>query len=280
MLASGRDLLQRAVDSGRAVGSFNTYNLEITQAILRAAEAKQAPVFLAVGRGALDSAGFEPLTRGMLAAAEAASVPVAVHLDHSPDVDTIARCVVAGYTSVMVDGSHFAFGQNVDLTRRAVEAARGVPVEAELGAMAGSEDRSADHEAGIPMTDPAQAAEFAAATGVDSLAIAIGNAHGFYTGEPHLDFERLEDLARAVSVPLVLHGASGISDGDIEHCIQLGVRKINVNTEIRQALFGSLQHFLTRGVPGYDVTRLFGSAIEAMQAVVEEKIALFAGTRA
>lgn len=279
-LAPGKQLLAQAVATGRAVGSFNTYNLEITSAILRAAEAQGQPVFLAVGRGALDYAGFEPLSRAVLAAAEAASVPVAVHLDHSPDIETIARCLGAGYTSIMVDGSGLPFAENVALTRRAVEAARPVTVEAELGAIAGSEDRSGGAEAGsIPMTDPHQAAEFVAATGVDSLAVAIGNAHGFYSGEPRLDFDRLSELARRVEVPLVLHGASGIADADIERCIRLGVRKINVNTEIRYALFQSLEEALRGGVPGYDVTRLFGTAITAMQTVVEEKIALFAGTR-
>jgi ketose-bisphosphate aldolase len=279
MLVPGSELLAHAVKDGRAVGSFNTYNIEITAAILRAAEAQRAPVFLAVGRGALDHAGFEPLSRAVLAAAEAASVPVAVHLDHSPDVETITRCVAAGYTSVMIDASHLEFAGNIAVTQRAVAAARPVTVEAELGAIGGAEDRSGSHDAAIPMTAPEQAAEFVAATGVNSLAIAIGNAHGFYSGEPHLDFDRVAALASSVPVPLVLHGASGISDADIERCIRLGVRKINVNTEIRYALFQSLQDSLQRGVPGYDVTRLFNAAIAAMQATVEEKIALFAGTR-
>ena len=279
MLVPGSDLLAHAVSTGRAVGSFNTYNLEITSAILCAAEAQNAPVFLAIGRGALDYAGFEPLSRATLAAAQAASVPVAVHLDHSPDVETISRCVAAGYTSVMIDASQLEFAGNIAVTQRAVAAARPVTIEAELGAIGGTEDRSGAHDAAIPMTAPEQAAEFVTATGVDSLAIAIGNAHGFYSGEPHLDFDRLDALARSVSVPLVLHGASGIADADIERCIRLGVRKINVNTEIRHTLFESLQASLQRGGPGYDVTRLFGAAIEAMQATVEEKIALFAGTR-
>jgi ketose-bisphosphate aldolase len=281
MLVPGKQLLAHAVATGRAAGSFNTYNLEITSAILRAAEAQGQGVFLAVGRGALDYAGFEPLSRAVLAAAEAASVPVAVHLDHSPDVDTIRRCVEAGFTSIMVDGSMRPFAENVALTRRAVEEAHPVTIEAELGGIAGAEDRSEGTGAAtIPMTDPDQAAEFQAATGVDSLAVAIGNTHGLYAGEPHLDFVRLGEIARRVDVPLVLHGASGIPDTDIERCIRLGVRKVNVNTEIRATLFESLRGSLDRGVSGYDVTRLFGDAMAAMQATVEEKIALFAGTDA
>jgi fructose-bisphosphate aldolase class II len=275
MLVSGRELLQRAVVERRAVGSFNTYNLEITRAILRAAEARNAPVFLAIGTGAFDYAGFEVLAAASLAAAHEAAVPVAVHLDHSPDVETVRRCVEAGLTSVMIDGSRLPLDENMALTRRAVEAAMGVCVEAELGGIAGAEDSSGTHEQGIPMTDPGDAARFLAETGVDSLAIAIGNAHGFYSGEPHLDFDRLRALEAAVPAPLVLHGASGISDTDLRRCVDLGVRKVNVNTEIRYALFQSLQASISRGVPGYDVTKLFGAAIEAMQQAVEEKLAVF-----
>jgi fructose-bisphosphate aldolase class II len=277
MLVSGKSLLDEAVTRNCAIGSFNTYNLEITRAILRAAEARKAPVFLAVGSGALDYGGFAPLTRAVLAAAQDAAVPVAVHLDHSPDVATVARCVAAGFTSIMIDGSHLPFAGNVALTRSAIQAAPGLAVEAELGGVAGDEDRSGDQATGIPMTDPEQAARFVAETGVHSLAIAIGNAHGFYNGEPHLDFDRLKALAAVVTVPLVLHGASGIPDDDIRHCVQLGIRKINVNTEIRYTLFQSLEASLQQGVKGYDVTKLFGAAIEAMQQTVEEKIALFAG---
>lgn len=277
MLVSGRELLAEAVAKRCAIGSFNTYNLEITRAILRAAEAQRAPVFLAVGKGALNQAGFAPLSQAMLMAAEEAAVPVAVHLDHSPDTATIRRCIGLGYTSVMIDGSQLPFSENVGLTREAVQAAGGATVEAELGGVAGAEDRSGDQATAIPMTDPDEAARFVEATGVDSLAIAIGNAHGLYTGEPHLDFDRLAALTKNVSVPLVLHGASGISDADLRRCISLGVRKINVNTEIRVALFESLQASLQRGVDGYDVTRLFGAAVEAMQRTVVEKLAVFSG---
>jgi ketose-bisphosphate aldolase len=277
MILPGRELLARAVAQGRAIGAFNTYNLEITRAILRAAEARGQPVFLAAGPGALDAAGFEPLTRAMLAAAQAASVPVAVHLDHSPDLGTIERCVAAGYSSVMVDGSRLPFEENVSLSRDAARLAAGVTVEAELGGVAGDEDRSGDQATSIPMTDPAQASEFVRETGVDSLAVAIGNAHGIYSGEPRLDFERLAELARRVPVPLVLHGASGISDDALNRCIELGIRKINVNTEVRVALFEALAEALQAGVKGYDLTRLFGAAVEAMQRVVEDKLRVFAG---
>jgi fructose-bisphosphate aldolase class II len=275
MLVPGRELLQQAVASGRAAGSFNTYGIESTRAILRAAESLQAPVFLAAGKGALDAAGFEALSAAMLAAAAASTVPVAVHLDHSPDVATLGRCLDAGYTSVMIDGSSKPFDANVGLTADAVRAADGATVEAELGGIAGEEDRSSGHETAIPMTDPEEAARFVAATGVDSLAIAIGNAHGLYSGDPHLDFERLAALSQAVNVPLVLHGASGISDADLRRCVDLGVRKINVNTELRVALFESLETSLQAGIKGYDVVKLNEASVAAMAAVVVEKLRVF-----
>jgi fructose-bisphosphate aldolase class II len=276
MLVPGRDLLAHAVATQRAVGSFNTYNLETTRAILSAAEALDQPVFLAAGRGALDYAGFELLSQAMLTAARQAKVAVAVHLDHSPDLSTISRCLDAGYTSVMIDGSALPFDDNLALTRDAAGLARGACIEAELGGIAGNEDSSGPASTAIPMTDPDQASRFVQETGVDSLAIAIGNAHGLYSGEPRLDFDRLERLAQRVPVPLVLHGASGISDSDLRRCTRAGIRKINVNTEIRVALFQSLASSLQRGVEGYDLTRLLGAAVEAMERVVEEKLAVFA----
>ncbi|MDA0204764.1 MAG: class II fructose-bisphosphate aldolase family protein [Acidobacteria bacterium] len=278
MLVSGQTLLDEAVRGGYAIGSFNTYNLEITRAILAAAEARRSAVFLAVGSGALDYGGFAPLTQLVLAAAREATVPVAVHLDHSPTVADCERCLSEGFTSLMIDGSNLPFDENVALTWQTVKRAGEIPVEGELGGVGGDEDSSGAQETAIPMTDPAQARAFVEQTGVASLAIAIGNAHGIYKGEPKLDFDRLAALRDAVPAPLVLHGASGLSDDDLRRAISLGVRKINVNTEIRQTLFGSLDRSLEQGVKGYDVTRLFGVAMEAMQRTVEEKIEVFSGS--
>ena len=277
MLVPGRELLAHAVETGRAAGSFNTYNLEITAAILRAAEARRQGVFLAIGRGAFLNTGFGPLVQGCLQAAREAAVPVAVHLDHGTNTALVEQCMRAGFTSIMIDGSSMPLADNVTLTREAVRVANGVTVEAEIGGIGGHEDSSGANTSRIPMTDPQQAATLVAQTGIESLAIAIGNAHGVYSGEPHLDFDRLAAIAAAVPVPLVLHGASGIPDADIERCIELGVRKINVNTEIRQALFASLGDALMAADTSYDVTRLWATAIDAMQRVVEEKITLFAG---
>lgn len=275
MLVSGQTLLDEAARGGYAVGSFNTYNLEITKAIIAAAEARKRGIFLSLGAGALDYGGFAPLSQLVLAAARDAAVPVAVHLDHSPNVATCERCLGVGYTSLMIDGSHLPLEGNIALTRQAVELAGDIPVEGELGGVGGNEDESGDQETTIPMTDPAQAQAFVEQSGVASLAVAIGNAHGVYKGEPKLDFARLEALRDAVSVPLVLHGASGLSDDDLRRAISLGVRKINVNTETRQALFHSLTQSMQAPPKGFDVTKLFGAAMKEMQQAVEDKLAVF-----
>jgi fructose-bisphosphate aldolase class II len=275
MLVPGREVLAEAVRRRSAAGCFSTYNLEITRAIVAAAEAAGAPVLIAIGPGALEAAGFEALTAAMLAAADRASVPVAVHLDHARDLGLIATCVKAGFTSVMVDGSSRDLEGNIALTQDAIAVGRGATIEAELGGIAGHEDVSRGPATDVPMTDPEQAARFVAETGIESLAVAIGNAHGLYAGEPRLDFARLEALRDAVSVPLVLHGASGIADTDIRRCIELGVRKVNVNTEIRAALFEAYAAGLPAARPSLDLIRLNAGAVSAMQKVVEDKLRLF-----
>ncbi len=275
MLVPGLQLLEEAGRRGRAVGAFNTYNLEITRAIISAAEQERAPIMLAAGQGALEFAGFDALSQLMLGEAERASVPVAVHLDHGPDLAYVGRALEAGYTSVMIDGSGLPLQENIALTRQAADMAQGVAVEGELGGVAGSEDRGASHETAIPMTDPAQARRFMDESGAGALAVAIGNAHGLYKGTPRLDLERLAAIREAVDSPLVLHGASGLGDADLAACIDLGVRKINVNTEIRVALFRALPSASEAAAGGYDVTRAFGGAISAMRDVVASKIRLF-----
>ena len=278
MLVSMAELLAPAQREGYAVGAFNTYNLEITRAILAAAEAQAAPVIVQVGSSALRYAGREALTALVLAEARRSPVPVAVHLDHSARLDEIGWCVEQGFTSMMIDGSALPLADNIALTRQAVALARphGVTVEAELGSIVGEEDRAAEREA-VGLTDPAQAERFVQATAVDALAVAVGNVHGFYKGEPKLDTGRLDEIHRRVAVPLVLHGASGLPDAAIWRSIQGGVCKFNVNTELRVALFTALAEALPRVQAQYDVPGLFTPAMRAVQAVVEDKIRLFGG---
>jgi ketose-bisphosphate aldolase len=271
MLAAGTDLLAR---DGSAVAAITTYTLESTRAIVLAAERLGRPVILQAGAGSFGAVGREPHVAAALAAARAASVPVGVHLDHCRSVEEIEACVALGYSSVMIDGSHEDFEANVAVTRRVVELAHaaGVWVEAELGALAGDEDASStdDHEAGA-MTDPAQAAEFVERTGVDALAVAIGNVHGYTPKPVRLDLERLAEIAAATPVPLVLHGASGLPDEDLLGAVALGVVKVNINAELRRAHIGVLGTDV-----GDDVRKLQGLAIEAMATVAAKKIELLA----
>jgi ketose-bisphosphate aldolase len=269
MLATGTGVLQR----GRAVAAITTYTLESTAAIVAAAERLRLPVLLSAGVSSYGAVGREPLAAAALAAAHAAAVPVGVHLDHCRDPDVIDACIALGYSSVMIDGSHLPLEENVALTRPVVQRAHaaGVWVEAELGALAGDEDASGTAEAGA-MTDPEQAAEFAMRTGVDALAVAVGNVHG-YTPEPvRLDLERLAAIDAACPAPLVLHGASGLPDEDLLGAIDAGVVKVNVNAELRRAHLGALAAGLD--AVGDDVRALQALAIEAMTAVAVEKIAL------
>lgn len=278
MLVSGRELLAWAVANQCAVASFNTYNLETTRAFIQAAETAQKPIFLALGSGALAYGDFATLVALSKAAAETAKVAVALHIDHGESPAVIQRCFQAGFTSFMFDGSNLSLEDNIRLTREAKASVGAYPLEAELGDVGGDEDESGAQASDIPMTDPQEAARLAEETGVDSLAIAIGNAHGLYKGKPKLDFTRLEQIDRAVTIPLVLHGASGIPDEDIATAITHGVRKINVNTEIRGRFFATLQQQLPETSRSLNLIGLMSPAIEAMAQAAQEKIALFASS--
>ncbi len=277
MLVSSQELLLDAQKNGYAVGAFNTNNLEITHAIFQAAEALDAPILVQLSSGALKYAGIDFLPQIVRTHAQRSSIPAAIHLDHGPDFETVMRCLCYGFTSIMRDASKLPFDENVAEIRRVVEAAHavGVPVEAELGRLVGVEDHVVVSEREAAMTDPDQAADFVQATGCDFLAVAIGNAHGFYKGEPKLDFDRLQAIRDKVDVPLVLHGASGIPDHQIRTAIDLGICKINIDTEIRHAFAETVRKFQAENPDQIDPRKILGPAIEAMQAVVDRKITLF-----
>jgi ketose-bisphosphate aldolase len=277
MLADGTSMLRDLRRTGRAVAAITTYTLESTRAIVSAAEQAGQPVILQAGSSSYRAVGREVLAAACLAAARAASVPVGVHLDHSTDREEISACLGLGYTSVMVDGSYLPFEQNVSLTRAVVEEAHacGTWVEGELGALAGNEDSSSGATPG-EMTDPDLAAEFVARTGVDALAVAVGNVHGFTDAPVRLDLELLGRIARVVGAPLVLHGASGLPDREVAEAVALGVVKVNVNAELRRAYVEALR----AGLPasGDDVRALQRRAVAAMSAAVLDKIALLTGS--
>jgi len=270
----GTATLATAYGQGWAIGAFSTYTLEITQAICRAAQEIGAPVIIQAGASAFSHAGMAELAAQAVLAADRAGVPVGVHLDHSRDLAQITACLEAGYTSVMVDGSHLPFEDNVALTHEtvALAAAHGAWVEGELGAIPGDEDVSLSITAG-ELTDPARAEEFAARTGVDALAVAVGNVHGTAAGPTPLDLDRLKAIRAVVPVPLVLHGASGLPLSELQAACTLGVAKINVNTELRVAFLAALADALPEVTPGADVARALARARSAVQDAVRAKIA-------
>ncbi|MFG2022640.1 class II fructose-bisphosphate aldolase [Streptomyces sp. NPDC048825] len=271
MLLTGTEGLKALTDAyavGYALPGFVAYNLETVQGIVAAAEAAPGrPVLIQAGSSPFRHAGREPLMRLALDAAAHSTARLGVHLDHSRDLDEITGCLQAGYTSVMVDGSHLPFAENIKLTKEAVHRARdhGAWVEAELGALPGDEDVSTNADASsTAMTDPAQAAEFVAETGIDALAVAVGNVHGFTTHEVHLDLARLSALHTAVPVPLVLHGASGLPTAELHGALTRGVAKVNVNAELRRAYLEAMSAQLPSALPGSDVVSLWAAGRDAV----------------
>lgn len=274
MLASTRELLEKAQKKGYAIGAFNIYNLEGVQAVVDAAESLQSPAMLQLHPSALGY-GKSPLVALCLEAARASKMPIAVHLDHSTSAEDIQMALSAGISSIMADGSPLPYAENLAFTREMTQVAhaQGAAVEAEIGRISGTEDGLTIAEKEAKMTDPNQAAEFVQATQVDALAVTIGNVHGKYQGEPKLDFERLEAIRQTVAVPLVLHGASGLPEAMIEQSIQLGVCKFNVNTEVREAYLDVIKSSNSLSSP--DLLKLMQKSVTAMQAVVAQKLQLF-----
>lgn len=271
------ELLNRAMAEGYAVGAFNTNNLEITLSIVEAAAQERSPLILAVSPGAMKYAGVAYLAAIARVASESTDVPMSLHLDHGTNLEEVKAALDHGFSSVMIDGSKLPFEENVALTRQAVELARaaGASTEAELGRLVGVEDQISVSEREASMTDPDQAAEFVERTGIDSLAVSIGNAHGWYKGEPKLDFNRLRAIRAKVSIPLVLHGASGIPDDMIREACAIGVDKINIDTEVRDAFRQAVARFVNENPEQIDPRKILSPAREAMREVVARKMRLF-----
>ena len=269
------DILKKAQSEGYAVGGFNINNLEALQAIMEAAEEEKSPVIIQLSEGAIRYIGMEYATALVKEAGKKATVPVALHLDHGSSFESIVKCIRHGFSSVMIDGSKLPYDENVALVKKVVEAAKsvGLSVEAELGKIGGTEDDHTVKEA--VMTNPDEAKDFADKTNVDALAVAIGTAHGVYKGKPELDFERLEAIEGKVDIPLVLHGASGVYDEDIQKAISLGICKINVNTAFQQAFSAKNREILVEDKEIYDPRKILGPAKDAMKEKVIEKIRLF-----
>ncbi|GIM46746.1 fructose-bisphosphate aldolase [Collibacillus ludicampi] len=275
--ASFKEVLTDGLKNGYAVGQFNVNNLEFLQAIVEVAEEERSPVILGVSEGAMKYMGLEYTVTMAKAAAEKASVPVILHLDHGSSYQVVLKCIRAGFSSIMIDASHYPLEENIAKTKQVVDACHvlGIDVEGELGRIGGTEDDLTVDEREASLAIPEEAQRLVQETGIDALAPAIGSAHGPYKGKPELDFDRLAKIRDLTGVPLVLHGGSGIPDEDIRKAISLGVSKINVNTENQIAFTAKVREILNNNAKVYDPRKILGPAREAIKEVVREKIRLF-----
>ena len=251
-LVKMKQLLLQAQKENRGCGAFSVGNMEMVKGAIRAAEELNTPIILQIAEVRLKHSPLHLMGPMMVQAAKEAKVDVAVHLDHGLTMPVVEKALELGFTSVMLDASTLPFEENMERVKQVVRLAAGygATVEAELGLVGGSEDGSTDH--GIRCTDPEDAAVYARETGIDALAVAIGNAHGNYPVAPHLAFDVLEEIHQRVDIPLVLHGGSGITDRDFQRAISLGIRKVNIAT----ASFNSLtahakDYFQSEGKPDF-----------------------------
>ena len=273
MLMNMESLLQTARKHHFAVGAFNVENMEMVMAVIEAAEEMNAPVIMQTTPSTVKYAGLDYYLANVKAAAERADIPVALHLDHGSSYGLAMQALRTGYTSIMIDGSHEGFEDNVVLTKAVVDACRpsGIPVEAELGKVGGKED-DLDGGDGDGYTDPNQAKEFVERTGASSLAVAIGTAHGLYKGEPKLEQERLSNIRQVVSVPLVLHGASGVPDEAVREAIRRGICKVNYATELRIAYSNGIKEVLKTDPDIIDPKKYGAIGKKYVKTFVMEKI--------
>ena len=269
-LVTSEKMLLDAKKDGYAVGAFNVENMEMVKAVIAAAEELNAPVMLQTTPSTVKYGTLETFAGIVKAEAAKTKIPVCLHLDHGNSFELAVQAMKAGYTSVMIDGSHEDFENNIAVTKKVVDVANafGIPVEAELGKVGGKED---DLEADVDTnTDPQEAKEFVERTGVSSLAVAIGTAHGFYVGTPVLDKPRVSAIKEVVDVPLVLHGAAGLSEEDVRECVERGMSKVNFATELRVAYTDAVKKLLEEKPETFDPKKL---GVVAMEAVKEQVIA-------
>lgn len=273
-LVTSKEMLLDAQKGNYAVGAFNAENMEMVKAIIQAAEELKAPVMIQTTPSTVKYGTLETFFGIVSAEAAKATVPVCLHLDHGSSFELAMQAIKAGYTSVMIDGSHEDFEGNVAISKKVADVANAlnIPVEAELGKVGGKED---DLEADADTnTDPQEAKEFVERTGITSLAVAIGTAHGFYAGTPVLDKERVSEIRKVVDVPLVLHGASGLSEEDVRECVERGMCKVNFATELRVAYTDAVKKLLEEKPETYDPKKLGVVGIEAVKEVVKSRMVM------
>ncbi|MBN2412006.1 class II fructose-1,6-bisphosphate aldolase [candidate division KSB1 bacterium] len=295
---STKPLFEKAYGKGYAVGAFNVNNMEIIQGIVEAAEEEKAPLILQISKGARKYARHEYLMKLIDAALEISDLPIAIHLDHGDSFELCKSCIDGGFTSVMIDGSHLPFEENIALVKKVVDYAhpRGIPVEAELGRLAGIEEHVSVSDRDAIYTNPKEAKEFVERSGCDSLAVAIGTSHGAYKfkSEPKLDFERLKQIEEALpGFPLVLHGAStvlpefvelcnkyggqlpgakGVPEEMIKQAVQGAVCKVNIDTDLRLAMTASIRKEFAENPANFDPRHYLGPARQALKDMVKHKL--------
>jgi len=276
-LVTSKELLEKAMREKYAVGAFNANNIEMVQAIVEAAEEENAPVILQASQGAIKYAGLENIAAIVKNAAAMAKVPIALHLDHGTDYEQNVKCFRMGFTSLMFDGSKLPYEKNVAITRKIVEMghAVGVPVEGEIGKIAGTEDHITVSEVEANMTEPEEALRFVKDTGVDSLAVAVGSVHRMKKKEAKLDHERIRGIAKLVKIPLVLHGSSGVMDDEMKRGIQEGLCKINVATQLNMAFVEGMRKALNEKPEEVDPRKILEVSKELLKKVVKDRIRVF-----
>lgn len=287
MLTHIKELIHDAIARDYAVGAFNVENVETTLAVVRAAVQEKSPVILQVSENTIAYAGLKVITSIVehVARDEAGAIPVALHLDHGKSFRSVAACVQAGFSSIMIDASDMPVQENVILTKQAVDYAhrKEVWVQGELGVVKGLEEAMTLAEREPFMTKPEEAKKFVADTGVDTLAVAVGNVHGVVKmrkGSTHtLDLDRLDEIGRGIpNTPLVLHGASGVSAESLKEAIQHGVRVVNMNTELKLAFVDALRNTLNTEPEAFDPRAIFKPSMNAIQALVASKMRALGST--
>ena len=274
MLVSTRQLLLDAQKGKYAVPAFNVHNMETIQTVVEAAAELRSPIIVAATPGTMKYAGPEFFIKLVEICSNKYDIPIAMHLDHHESYDEIVNAIQIGTKSAMIDASHLSFEENVAMVKKVVDYAHrfDVTVEGELGILGGQEDDLVRDDKNSRYTNPAQAKEYVERTGIDSLAVAIGTAHGVYKEEPKLDFERLAEIRAVVDVPLVLHGASGVPAEQVKKAIELGITKVNIATELKMPFAETLRQVLVSKPNESDPRKYFGPAKEAMKKVAIEKI--------
>ena len=272
-LVTTKELLLKAQEGNYAIGAFNVENMEMVQAVIAAAEELNSPVIMQTTPSTVKYADLDYFYANAKVAAQKAKIPAVIHLDHGSSFELAMQALRAGYTSIMIDGSHDSFEENIKVSKAVADACHpsGVCVEAELGKVGGKED---DLEGGDenPYTDPEQARIFVEQTGVDSLAVAIGTAHGVYKGIPKLDVERLSEIRKVVEVPLVLHGTSGVPDETVKECIKRGICKVNYATDLRIAFTKGVKAVLAENPDTIDPKKYGARGREEVKQYVMSKI--------